>query len=52
MVLLYYSMDEFQTKNEWPIKLSITVLKHCTIQVLLFNEYMMVLMEYKSICTL
>ena len=45
-------MDEFQTTNELSIKLSIIVLKHCTIQVLLFNAYMMVLMEHKRICIL
>ena len=46
-------MNDFQTTNEWSIKLSIIVLKHCTIQVLLFNAYMMVLMEYKgTTCTL
>ena len=52
MVLFYLSMDEFQTTNDWSIKLSIIVLKHCTMQVLLFNAYMMVLMEHKSTCTL
>ena len=45
-------MDEFQTTNKWSIKLSIIVLKHYAIQVLLFNAYMMVLMEHKSTCTL
>ena len=52
MISFYHSMDEFQTTNEWSIKLSIIVLKHCTIQVLLFNAYMMVLMEHKSTCIL
>ena len=52
MVLFYHSMDKFQTTNEWLIKLSIIVLKHCTIQVHLFNAYMMVLIEHKSTCTL
>ena len=36
-VLFYRSIDEFQTINESLITLSIIVLKHCTIQVLLFN---------------
>ena len=33
-------------------KLSIIVLKHCIIQVLLFNAYTVLLMEHKSTCTL
>ena len=52
MELFYHYMDEFQTKNEWSIILSIIVLKHCTIQVLVFNAYMMILLEHKSTCTL
>ena len=52
MVLFYHFMVEFQTTNEWSIKQSIIVLKHCTIQVLLFNAYMMVLMEHKITYTL
>ena len=40
------------SKNKNKIKLLIIVIKHCTVQVLLFNAYMMVLMEHESICTL
>ena len=52
MVLFYYFMDEFHTTDEWLIILSIIVIKHCIMQVFLFNAYMMVLMEYNSTCTL
>ena len=51
MVLFYQSIDEFQTINKWSIKPSIIMLKHCTIQVFLFNAYMTVLMEPKGACT-
>ena len=52
MVFFYNSIDKSQTTNELSIKLSIMMLKHCTIQVLLFNAHMMFLMESKNTCTL